>query len=433
MPMIPNLSGKDCSYPLSCPFSNEYFFQSPPQMIHWEAAVYKDGELFFDVSTERLRFRKMFCWGNHTGGRHWQEFLSEPGEAYIELQAGLAPTQHHGIDMPAGSIWDWTQVFGSTSVNSLTAHDQDWLKAREYIGKEIGNILNEQELYKNEALFRGNAEITPIEMLHEGSGWGALELYRMHVENEDNIPKGLNFPISTMGEEQYPWLALLKTGSMPAKTPDDMPGAWMIQKEWQKLLISSLKEKENRNWYSLLHAGVMAYEDGSRDEACELWKESISMCESVWAYRNLAAAEKMNGNLQQAADYMHKVMNMPFALSDQAFAAEYLALLNNAKRYREAWEVFENLPPDIRSDERVVLIAGSIAVELGNFDFVERLLEREYACIREGECTLTDLWFRLQALKMPEEEVIKTCAGFPGYTRENLKPPARLDFRIFEW
>ena len=55
---------KDASYPGSFQSSNEYFFQNehdPAQT--WEAVCYADGSCFFERSSPRLRYRKMFCWG----------------------------------------------------------------------------------------------------------------------------------------------------------------------------------------------------------------------------------------------------------------------------------------------------------------------------------------------------------------------------------
>ena len=63
MPVIPSLPGEDFSYPFKSDFANEYFFQCPETRMPWEAIVYKDGEMFFEASTSRLKYRKMFCWG----------------------------------------------------------------------------------------------------------------------------------------------------------------------------------------------------------------------------------------------------------------------------------------------------------------------------------------------------------------------------------
>ena len=61
---------------MSFNFSSEYFFQNPEEEpAPWQASVYDDGETFFDRSTARLRYRKMFCWGTHKGGQNWCDYL----------------------------------------------------------------------------------------------------------------------------------------------------------------------------------------------------------------------------------------------------------------------------------------------------------------------------------------------------------------------
>ncbi len=430
MPELPLQPGEDFSYPSAFPYSNEYFFQCPPGKNHWEAAAYKNGEVFFEVSTERLRYRKMFCWGNHPGGKRWQEFLAVPGEAYLEIQAGLAPTQHHGLDMPAGAVWDWTQAFGGASVEPEYAHDGDWQKAKDYIGKEIKRKLPEAELYQREKMFRDNAGREPGELLHTGSGWGALEVRRMAAREMERPPEGLVFPEATLGEEQYPWLNLLEEGYLGEKEPGQLPGAWMVQKEWKLLLDSSLKEENNRSWYALLHAGVMEFEAGREELAIGLWEESIKKCESPWSYRNLAVAEKIKGRWDKALEYMDRAMELPGASGELSLAVEYLELLRDMGRYQEVWRAYRELPEGLQGNERLRLVAGTAAIELGEYAFVESLFHHEFAGIKEGEVILTDLWFRYKAIKLAEEKGTEADEDLLRYVRENYEPPRDIDFRM---
>src|SRR5699024_5567385 len=120
------------------------------------AAAYNDGTLYFDRSTQPLRFRKMFCWGNHRGGQRWCDYLSVPGDAshYIELQAGLTPTQLNGLEIPGNTRWAYTQAFGTTKFDDLNApYSQDWLKSRDYVASCIAQALPEDTLLKNHERF----------------------------------------------------------------------------------------------------------------------------------------------------------------------------------------------------------------------------------------------------------------------------------------
>lgn len=430
MPEIPSLPGVDFSYPYRSPFSNEYFFQPEPIKMPWEAVVYKEGAFFFEVSTERLRYRKMFCWGSHEGGRHWQEYLSEPGTAYYEIQSGLAPTQLHGINMPAGSVWEWTQAFGGSFINPQAAHNSDWFEAKMSIENSIHGMISENDLYSNEERFRANAHCVPQEILHSGSGWGALEILRMQSNNEEFSEPGLVFPTASMDLEQYPWLSLLQEGRLCERNTSQLPGSWMVQAEWKKLLLSSLKQEENRNWYSLLHAGVMAFEDENREEAEKYWQQSLLMKENIWALRNLAVAERHKGSIKGALLYMQKLMDLPEAYIDYSLAEEYLTLLKENGEFSKGWEVFMGLPSDIKNNERIQLIAGSFAAELGEDRYLEELFKKEYARIREGELLLTDIWFKYTAGKIARERGIEVNTELIEYVRNNIQPPSRIDFRM---
>ena len=85
--------GIDASYPSNIPTSRDFFYKIPEKSRKWIAAVDESGHGLLQCSTKRLFGRKLFVWGMAQGGRHWNEWLSEKGSAYIEIQAGLAHTQ----------------------------------------------------------------------------------------------------------------------------------------------------------------------------------------------------------------------------------------------------------------------------------------------------------------------------------------------------
>ena len=103
---IPMADGVDVSYPAHIPSSRDFFYQIPDESPKWIASANEEGYGLLQCSTRRLFGRKMFVWGMGQGGRHWNEWLSEKGSAYIEIQAGLAHTQLEHIPMAgvAGGI-----------------------------------------------------------------------------------------------------------------------------------------------------------------------------------------------------------------------------------------------------------------------------------------------------------------------------------------
>ena len=161
LPNLPSLKGKDATYATNSPFANEFFFQCDATPMPWEAALDRSGSGLVEASTPRLKYRKMFCWGMHRGGRHWQEFLSQPGEAYIEIQGGLAPTQLHGLPMPANTTWDWTQVFGCLQADPQQVHAADWATARRAVEDSLRQTMTPTRLAALEGDFRARADQAP--------------------------------------------------------------------------------------------------------------------------------------------------------------------------------------------------------------------------------------------------------------------------------
>lgn len=427
MPTLSSQTGNDFSYPSAFDFSNEYFFQCQESGTYWEAAAYENGDVFFDMSTHPLRYRKMFCWGQHAGGRHWQEFLSEPGTAYLEIQAGLAPTQLHAFTIPGGAI-EWTQVFGGMSIDKDVTHQPDWKAARNSVESAARQIISEEELLRQHDAFAKLTTTPPSAVLHSGSGWGALETMRMASVGE-KLPEGLVLSFDTIGAEQAPWLKLMQNGILPDADASVMPSAWMTQREWQSLLEDSLGQKGGRTWLSLLHAGIMAYEVGDEDKAVACWEESVAIEPSAVACRNLAAAAARRGDEQGAAAWMEKALMLPGATDDWALAEEYLEILNHAGRFSDVWAAYEKLPEGTKEAERVQLTVAKAAMELGNSEFVMGLFSRDYASIRENDTILSDLWFKIQAQRIAAERGVPVDDALMAEAMLRFPPPSNIDFR----
>ena len=109
---LPLVAGEDITYSVNNRRSCEYFFRIPDGCRRWVAGLDGAGRGLVHTSTDRLRGRKMFCWGTLPGSRRWQEFLAGRGHAYVELQGGLARTQLESLPMPARTEWAWTEAFG---------------------------------------------------------------------------------------------------------------------------------------------------------------------------------------------------------------------------------------------------------------------------------------------------------------------------------
>jgi len=417
MPHLPSLDNADGTYSLNATFANEFFFQCDTN-LPWEAALDKNGEGFIEASTQRLKYRKLFCWGTHPGGRHWQEFLAEPREAYLEIQAGLAPSQVHGLPMPAHSSWDWTQAFGYIEADPKLVHSKAWNSAIQHVDTILQGKLSHGELIRIEADCRIRADKPSKVILQIASGWGALEsIRRKQFTNEVESPAGLIFPEASLGKEQHKWLNLLMNGDFPDQSPTELPGEWMVQSQWEQLL-----ETSHKNWYTWLHLGVMRLERFDEVGAETAWLESICIKPSCWAYRNLAILSLRRNDPKQARKYYELAWQLAeeSGTLSAAFTIEYLQKLAETEQWQRGMDVYQKLPPAVQSAERIQILRGKFALALGDLDSVEEVLNREYAIVREGETILSDLWFELQA---------QLHGVSLRDAKQKFSPPSQIDFR----
>lgn len=431
LPQLPILPGKDATYSLNFPYAKEYFFQCEGADMLWEAALDRNGAGFIETSTRPLNYRKLFCWGSSTGGRRWQEYLSVPGSAYIEIQAGLAPTQLHGLVMPPRGEFAWVEMMGFIEADPVLAHNPDWTTAWQSVDNELKKRLPASVLKEKAAACRALANQPSEHILHTAAGWGALEMMRRKTDpSAPPVPASFVFPESTIGPEQEKWIHLLEKGGLPEQDPLAEPGEWMIQEEWQELLEKNLQE--NDHWFALLHAGVIRMERFDEAGARQAWENSVRRRPSAWAYRNLAAlATRQKRNADALRDYENAWgLAAGSANLQTVLAQEFLQALYDSGEYDKAGRVYQEFPRAVQEFDRIQIIRGMIALKLGELDVVEAVLQREYAVIQEGEITLSSLWFEMWEKRMAEQTGKMIDDDLKAEARRLHPLPAAIDFRM---
>ena len=420
MPHLATFKHQDASYSLNAHAASEYFFQPDDADMPWEAALDAAGTGFIEASTPRLRYRKMFCWGTHQGGRHWQEFLAPGGHDYLEIQAGLAPSQLHGLEMHAHADWQWTQVFGYFESAAAQVHHPDWQTAWQHVDTVLKAQLSPTQLAQMDAVYTHLADQKVSTILHTGSGWGALEVARRAAHGEAPLPSAWTFPSDTLGPEQHKWLTLLHDGRFPTQAPHDLPGEWMVQPAWRQSL--EMSPHTANNWYALLHLGVMRMEHFDMTGAADAWNRSLALAPSAWAWRNLAVIARLSGDTSA----LRHGIQQAWALNPHVLelAQEYLALLCHDRQYEQADAVYQSLADTLKRNDRIQILYARIALERNDLTTVEHLMQHEYAVVREGETELTDIWFGMWYRR--------TCALSDADKTEVRRlhpPPAHIDFR----
>ena len=452
LPYLSIMDG-DLSYPKNATRSFDYFFQ-PEEGVKttWEGAVNNDGYAFFDRSTYPLIYHKMFCWGNHRAGKRWQQYLSDDVHGdYIELQAGFARSQMHDKVFPAHSSFEWTQCFGGTWVSPESVHNNELHKANLVFGKMIDGIVSEDSLLQADAKMKSLAKEKTKEsdLVHFGSGWGALELLREKKVRDIKLPNNLCFPESSLNKEQEVWKVLLEKDEI-IESDDIIPISWMTSNKWLNLLENSIKEGKSDNSTAYLHEGNMLFEywDNTRvaSEAVswkeadkyeklaeKAWKRSDELHPNVFAKRNLAVLYNLRNEKEIAEKYYDELFKLPESTCDFSFAVEYMKFLNSVEKYEKTMALFQSLPQCIQDNDRVMICYAISALKLGKPELINNFFDRDFAAIREGETSLTDLWFEYHARMMAKSRGIQYLENekeLLGEAEESYPPPHKIDFRM---
>jgi hypothetical protein len=126
---------------------------------------------------------------------------------------------------------------------------------------------------------------------------------------------------------------------------------------------------------------------------------------------------------------------MEGAFNDYALVSEYLLFLAARKRFEKLWGIYESLPDSCKAVDRIKITAARAAIKLRNTEYLEAFFAEEHHDIREGEVSLTNIWFEFCALKMARERGITelTTKILDDLIDEawDLYPPDKsIDFRM---
>ena len=418
---------KDISYAQNLPHSMDYFFDIPEGSRRWIAALNGQGYGLCQSSTDRLQGRKLFVWGMGAGGRHWQEFLSEPGSAYVEIQAGLAHTQLEHLPMPGGETISWLEAYGALQADPKAVHGQDWRAATEQVNAALEGILPRTRLDALHEQLAKELDGQNGQLLHMADGWGCLE---RKICGAERFRSGvLRFPTRRLGPAEREWLALLEEGALPCPDVHQAPRGYQVNDRWLAALRASIASGRGNHWYAQYHLGVMLAYRSDVAGARQAFETSIRMQPSPWALRCLAVLAMQDGDLRTSGDLMLRALGMS---SQRNLALEAVAVLCRGGRYAEALEAIQSLPDAVKRIGRMKMLRIEALLGIGDFKEAERLLSQKIVLtdVKEGEVSLTRLWFWMRAGRKAEQEGIEVTEELIQQMGQTLTPPRHLDFRM---
>lgn len=423
MPCPPTMGGADASYPWDIPFSTEYFFQNErTEPAPWEVAAEEDGRGLFERSTQPLFARKMFCWGNLQGGRHWCDYLSNPGEGdYIEVQAGLAPTQLHTATIGPKAVVSFTQIFGAFTAPANHVAGE-WHDARDKVARQVETLLPAADVVAIDAACAAAATLPGGSLLFAGDERGGLERLRRAAEGEGDFAPHLAFPAPDPESALWPWVEALGGGMLPDTA---LPAAYMTAPEWLGRL-EALAARPDATAAARFQWAVALVENDREAEALPVL-EALAAAGDAFAAAALGKLAARREDWAAAADWFTAAHRLEGNKLDVSFAELALEGLVRAGRHGEAWALWQALP-ESRRTQSARLSAAEAAVKLGKLDFVDECFRVDYAMIREGALGLANVWFEAEARK-------KAAAEGRAFTETDidrtLPLPRELDYRMF--
>ena len=428
---VPNSDGIDITYPKNAAYAADYFFDIPDGQYPWITVLDGDGYGLVQVSTDRLMGRKLWVWGREVGGRNWQKFLSPPGDGYVEIQAGLTRTQLEHLQMPAGAEWSWLEAYGLLEADPSIVHGSDWVRTRQHINQELENMIPRAALSTEHEQGADFAETTPMQVIQQGSGWGALENRRREVFGEPAISSsGLRFDADSLTNEQIPWINLLEEGSFPVSDPGTPPRGYLVGDQWLDLLERAMQNDAAQNWLTYFHLGVMKSYAGDLSGSREAWERSLSLEWTPWAARNLAVLVREDGCLDEAAELL--IAACDAVPGNVSLAVECGHCLIEADLSHKWLERVLGLPHSIRSIGRIQLLEARAALAEGELQIVEQFFSNQVivADLREGENSFTDLWFGYHERRLSIDENIPVDETLRARVRADFPLPEEIDFRM---
>lgn len=428
---VPQMDGMDISYTMQLPQAMDFFFDLDADKSggrcqrRWISAVGGDGQGFVQTSTDLLKGRKLFVWGMGAGGRNWQTFLAQKGCQYLEIQAGLAHTQLEHLPMDANASLSWLEAYGPINVDAARTHSDDWSAAQDEVEQALEASCPRAEL--DALLEHCEAELDGQqgELKQLGAGWARLE---QEALGEEFDACGLRFPIKSLRQPERQWLTLIERGALPRPHPTNEPLGYQIGAHWEDRLIKSVA-RGGGHWYCYYQLGVMRAHAGDARRAREYFEKSLAADANPWALRCLALLDQWAGDDESAARRLQEAVALE---PEYHIALEALAALKKLNRHMAMIDVYNNLPRAVRARGRIRMAYCEALIEVGMYAKAEEILlgDIELTDVREGEVTLSDLWFSLCAHKLARTRGVECDAALLDEARRTVQVPEKLDFRM---
>lgn len=383
---IPMVRGVDVTDYKKIPKSVDYFFELEEDAPKYIANVDQEGYGLLQISTARLKSRKLFSWGSQKASDHWQEFLTENAGRYIEIQAGLGKTQYGCLPMAPNTAWEWMEQYGAVQIGreeTGLSHEERHERLTNRLLKE--NIPEQMEKKLKESK---KTALKKAELLMPGSGYGILGVH-------GKLTSHLQF-LDEKGDYSR-WKEFLDGGRLPCPDTEKQPDVFLNNAGSLIRLKEAVKKEEKENWYAHYQLGIRYYISGRYKKANKEFKSSLKLAENAWAYHGLACLKALQGKKKKAVTCIWEGMKLQ--KTELPYLKEGFKLLTACEGYEEICVFYEGLNRELQSNSRLKFYYIKALGELGEVKKAYELMEENGGLllddVREGEDSLAELWTSL--------------------------------------
>lgn len=394
---VPMVDGTDISDYTSIKKSVDYFFDIPDGCPKFIANVDETGYGLLQISTDRLRSRKLFSWGNQEASDHWQEYLTDKAGRYLEVQAGLAKTQYGCIPMAPHTAWEWMEQYGSVNISEGVLEKEYKERTALVTGRILESGLHEKLKEKLET----SKEMSKKEAqsVYRGSVYGALAEHGEGTKHLKFFGKSTGQTQSEISKEEESlknWKYFFETGILHCPQPLETPDAFLIDETNVDFLKVHMEENA-QNWYAHYQLGLGYYRREDYEKAEKAFVTSLKLKESAWAFHGLSCVKLMQNDKDQAGAYI--LQGMAFKRKELSYLKEGFRILLLAEKYEELSRFYRKLDKEEQEDGRLKLGYVQALHGLKQDKKALDLLESKGGLIpddiREGEDSLGEIWQEL--------------------------------------
>lgn len=418
---FPRQNNGDISYPRILEEADSIFFLNHGGGRPWIAYADSDGNGLLHCSTQALSGRKFWCYGSLPGAQHWLDFLSAKDQGnYIEIQAGITPTQTQRRTIESNASIEWTECYAPLRLDAAEAHDENYSTACAAAKCFMNEHIPDAALQETHALLTDHADQSPAELLFHGAGWG-----RLHEQVSSQRIQGLVFE-TYPGDDERPWRELIEEGFFSEETLKADPESWCLSEAWMQRLETSM-QTHGETWLHHLLMAAALLEHGKVDDAAAHAERSWELKHNFQAARILGLIHANHARWEEAyASYMQA-----WELSNDPDLAIEVAHFLKAHQSTERFQDFvDALSEEHRQLERIQLAVAEVALKAGHPEKTLEILNQEFINIAEGENILGDLWFA-SWIRLKENSVGRALTQAEEQAARKQHPvPIEIDFRF---